>query len=100
MAISRTDLALKYTKDTLLKHVSEPQVLTLLIQKVIKSAISISDILGLTRQAGVRLASKAYLNLLARAKDQQTACSIYEQWASQEPTDESVWVSYILYLRQ
>jgi len=41
MALTRTDLAIKYLKDTLLKHVSEPQLLTSVIEKTIKTDVSI-----------------------------------------------------------
>ena len=60
IALKRSDLALKYVKDTLLKQISEPHVLAKLLQKVIKSSISVSDILGLTRLAAVKLSFKAF----------------------------------------
>lgn len=41
IALKRSDLALKYVKDTLLKQISEPHVLAKLLQKVIKSSISV-----------------------------------------------------------
>jgi len=84
MALTRTDLAIKYLKDTLLKHVAEPQLLTNLVEKTIRSEVSISDILTLTRQAGLRLNRKAYLNMLLRAKDPKTTNYVYEQWVSQD----------------
>ena len=60
MALTRPDLAIKYLKDTFLKHVSEPELLSNLVEKTIKTEVSISDILSLTRQAGLRLKRKAY----------------------------------------
>ena len=84
MALTRPDLAIKYLKDTLLKHVSEPQLLTNLVEKTIKSEVSISDILAMTKQAGLRLKRNAYLNMLVRAKDPKTTNDVYEQWVSQD----------------
>ena len=41
MALTRPDLAVKYVKDTLIKHISEPEMLANLMKKITKTTIGV-----------------------------------------------------------